>query len=876
MLKLVDIKKVYSFGDQRQTALNGVSVTLRKNEFVSILGPSGCGKTTLLNIIGGLDRYSEGDLIIKGTSTKEYRDGDWDTYRNRSIGFVFQNYNLIPHQSILSNVELAMTLSGVKRAERRQRAKEALEKVGLGAYIHKKPNQMSGGQMQRVAIARALVNNPEILLADEPTGALDSETSIQIMELLSEIAKDRLVVMVTHNPELAEQYSTRIIRLLDGRIVDDSDPYTEEETASPKKAKKKIKKKPMSFLTATSLSLNNLMTKKARTFLTSFAGSIGIIGIALILSLSHGINLYINQVQEDTLSTYPLTITREAMDYESMFSIDGELEEETHDKDKVYSNSNMQRMMNAMMTGFVTNDLKALKAYFEDPDTGMDAYTTDIKYTYDIDFSMYTKDETGKHVKIDSGEIMDLMYEQFVGIKYTDYMASMGNMAGMADSFMSMDIFSEMIDNEELLHSQYDLVYGSWPKDSNEMVLVLNKNNEIMDLMLYALGLRDREEIPAFVEAFKNGGEIPIDAKSFSYEDLVNKEFKLVLNTDLYEEAGQSGIYESIIEDEEKLENAIEAGETIKISGILRPSDNAVAASIQTPLAYTKDFTQYIIQQTGESEIVKHQIEHPDVDIFTGLAFTTADSEELTMEDVNAYIATLSPEEQQQYGIIVNSMDEKEVLAMFTKMMRTSATYDGNLKKLGMVDEDTPSSIAIYSKDFASKDAIEDIISQYNEGKDENDQITYTDFIGLMISSITMIINIISYVLIAFVSISLVVSSIMIGIITYISVLERTKEIGILRSIGASKKDISRVFNAETLIVGLAAGLIGILFTLLLCLPINLIIQSLSGISNVGAVLPWQGGLILIAISTLLTFIAGLIPAKIAAKKDPVVALRTE
>ncbi|MCI8590102.1 MAG: ABC transporter ATP-binding protein/permease [Clostridiales bacterium] len=876
MLKLIDIKKVYLFGDQRQTALNGVSVTLRKNEFVSILGPSGCGKTTLLNIIGGLDRYSEGDLIIKGISTKEYRDGDWDTYRNRSIGFVFQNYNLIPHQSILANVELAMTLSGVKRAERRERAKEALQKVGLGEYIHKKPNQMSGGQMQRVAIARALVNNPEILLADEPTGALDSETSIQIMELLSEIAKDRLVVMVTHNPELAEKYSTRIIRLLDGRIVDDSDPYTEEAATPAKKEKKKIKKKPMSFLTATSLSLNNLMTKKARTFLTSFAGSIGIIGIALILSLSHGINLYINQVQEDTLSTYPLTITREAMDYESMFSLDTDLSEETHDKDKVYSNSNMQRMMNAMMTGFVTNDLKALKAHFEDPATGMDAYTTDIKYTYDIDFGMYTKDETGKNVKIDSNEIMDLMYEQFVGIKYTDYMASMGNMASMADSFMSMDIFSEMIDNEDLLHSQYDLIYGSWPQAYNEMILVVNENNEIMDLVLYALGLRDREEIPAFVEAFKNGGEIPIDSMSFSYEDLVNKEFKLVLNTSLYEEVGQSGIYESIIEDEEKLEKAIEEGETIKITGILRPSDNAVAASIQTPLAYTKDFTEYIIKQTSESEVAKKQIDNPTVDIFTGLAFTTADSEELTMEDVNAYIATLSPEEQQQYGVIVNSMDEKEVLAMFTKMMRTTATYDGNLKKLGFVDEDTPSSIAIYSKDFASKDAIEDIISKYNEGKEENDQITYTDFIGLMISSITMIINIISYVLIAFVSISLIVSSIMIGIITYISVLERTKEIGILRSIGASKKDISRVFNAETLIVGLTAGLIGILFTVLLCLPINIIIQSLSGISNVGAVLPWQGGLILVAISMLLTFIAGLIPARLAAKKDPVVALRTE
>lgn len=877
MLKLIGIKKVYAFGDQKQTALNGVNVEFRKNEFVSVLGPSGCGKTTLLNIIGGLDRYTEGDLIIRGKSTKQYRDGDWDTYRNRSIGFVFQTYNLIPHQSILANVELAMTLSGVKRTERRARAKQALEKVGLGDYIHKKPNQMSGGQMQRVAIARALVNNPEILLADEPTGALDSETSLQIMELLKEIAKDRLVIMVTHNPELAQLYSTRIIRLLDGKIVDDSDPYTEQETAALPAEKKRVKKKPMSFLTAANLSLNNLMTKKARTFLTSFAGSIGIIGIALILSLSHGINLYINQVQEDTLSTYPLTITSEAMDYSSMFSLSDETAEQEHDLDKIYSNSNMQRMMNAMMNGFVTNDLKSLKEYFDQPETGMGEYVTDIKYTYDIDFGMYTKDENGDYVKIDSTEIMDLMYEEFVGISYTDYMASLGSMSTMMDSFTSsINVFSEMIDNEELLRSQYDLLYGTWPQDYNEMILVLNDNNELMDLTLYALGLRDRSEIPDLVDSFKNGDGIPIDSKSYTYEDLVGKEFRLVLNSDLYEEVDDSGVYKDISEDEDRLSQAISGGETIKISGIIRPSANAVAQSITSTLAYTKELTQYIIDKTEQSDIVKAQKENPDVDIFTGLAFATADDEALTMEDVRAYIASLPPEQQQQYGPVLSTMDEKDVLAMFTEMMRTSATYDGNLKKLGVADKETPASIAIYSKDFASKEEVENLIADYNRDKEEDDQITYTDMIGLMMSSITMIIDVISYVLIAFVSISLIVSSIMIGIITYISVLERTKEIGILRSIGASKKDISRVFNAETLAVGLAAGLIGILFTVLLCLPINLIIQSLSGISNVGAVLPWQGGVILVIISMLLTFIAGLIPAKLAAKKDPVVALRTE
>ncbi len=873
MLKLIDIKKVYTFADNSQTALDGVSVEFRKNEFVSVLGPSGCGKTTLLNIIGGLDRYTSGDLVIKGKHTADYRDGDWDVYRNRSIGFVFQSYNLIPHQSILSNVELAMTLSGIGRSERREHARQALERVGLGDYLHKRPNQLSGGQMQRVAIARALVNNPEILLADEPTGALDSETSEQIMQLLSEIASDRLVIMVTHNPDLAERYSTRIIRLLDGKIIGDTDPYTAPEAPVPEK--KKVKKKPMTFFTATSLSLNNLMTKKARTFLTSFAGSIGIIGIALILSLSNGITLYIDRVQEDTLSTYPLTIENETMDYSSMFLQAGDDAPEPHEKDAVYSNSNMQRMLNAMMSGLVRNDLGALKTYFEDPETGIDQYVTDVKYTYASEFELYMTD-TQTPVKVDAAEIMDEMYMAMYGIKYTDAVADMGSVSSLAGNMMSFEMASEMIDNQDLLDSQYELVDGVWPTDYNQMVLVVDRNNEIMDMALYALGLRDRTEIADNVEQLKKDGSVPIDQKVWSYADLLDTSFRLILPAERYADPDGDGIYTDMTADPEGLSALLEQGIEIKISGIVRPRESASATSIAGVLGYTKALTDKVIALTDQTDAVKAQIARPDTDIFTGIAFPTEEQEDLTMDDVNAYLATLPPEEQQQYAAMLSTMDETTILEMFTAMMRTTASYEGNLKLLGVSDPDQPVSISIYPKDFASKEEIVALIDAYNEGKEEDDQISYTDMFGIMMSSITTIIDVISYVLIAFVSISLVVSSIMIGIITYISVLERTKEIGILRSIGASKKDISRVFNAETLIVGLAAGVIGILVTILLCIPINAIIHALSNINDVNAVLPWQGGLILVLISMFLTFIAGLIPSKIAAKKDPVVALRTE
>ena len=870
MLQLKNIKKVYKFADNSQTALNGVSMAFRRSEFVSILGPSGCGKTTLLNIIGGLDRYTDGDLIIKGRHTREYRDGDWDVYRNRSVGFVFQSYNLIPHQSILANVELAMTLSGISRQQRRERAKKALERVGLGDFLHKKPNQMSGGQMQRVAIARALVNDPEILLADEPTGALDSGTSVQIMELLSEIAKDRLVIMVTHNPELAERYSTRIIRLLDGKVVGDSNPYEPAEESAPAE-KKKVRKKPMSFITATSLSLNNLMTKKARTFLTSFAGSIGIIGIALILALSNGITLYIDRVQEDTLSSYPLTIQTEAMDYSSMFAAAADNGGEEHGDDgKIHSNSNMTTMLNSMLSGMVHNDLKSLKSYLDDPANGISDLVSDVKYTYGLDYTVYTTDVAGNRVKVDTTEIIDAMYEKLYGIKYSDAINGMGSMSSLAGSVTGFDIMSEMIDNQSLLESQYDII-GSWPSEYNEVVLAVDKNNELTDMVLYALGLRDRSEINDFIDMMKNGEELPVEKLSFDYDDLIGMTFDLVPAALAYEDADGNGVYEQLEEDR-AVGNAVK----IKISGIVRPSEGALASSISGVLGYTKALTDYITDITDKSDAVKAQKENSDTDIFTGIKFPTSEQSPLTMDDVQAYISTLGAEEQAQYGALISGMDEKKVLEMFTALTRTSATYDGNLEKLGVIDKTTPKSVSIYPKDFESKEVICDKIDDFNAGRDENDKITYTDYVGLMMSSVTTIIDVISYVLIAFVSISLIVSSIMIGIITYISVLERTKEIGILRSIGASKKDVSRVFNAETLIVGFSAGIIGIGITLILTVPINFLIRTISGVSGVGAALPWQGGLALVLISCLLTFIAGLVPSRIAAKKDPVVALRTE
>ncbi len=833
MLELTNITKDYVSGDTTVKALKGVSIKFRKNEFVSILGQSGCGKTTLLNIIGGLDRYTDGDLSIDDISTKKYKDKDWDTYRNNRIGFVFQSYNLIPHQTVLSNVELALTLSGVSKSERRKRAMEVLEKVGLGDQIHKKPNQMSGGQMQRVAIARALVNNPDILLADEPTGALDSATSIQIMNILKDISKDKLIIMVTHNPELADKYSSRIIRLLDGKVVDDTNPYNGKECdddkatdkqdsknnkseETGKKAKKQ--KTSMSFATALSLSLNNLMTKKARTILTAFAGSIGIIGIALILSLSHGMRSYIHRVEQDTLSGYPLTIQKTAVDYSSFLGMGEEKKIEDKQPGRIYSNSMMSDMINKMLTSVTVNDLKSFMSYIESDESGIKDLTNDIQYSYDVDLNIYKADTSKGIFKVNPSTVFESL-----GM---DQMTQGGSMSMMGNT----DAWSEMIDNEELIKSQYDILDGRLPQEYNEVVLVVDKDDMISEYSLYALGLIDISQLQK-VFAQMQMGNVPEEnlndeQVSFTYDELLNQSFKLVVNTDVYVKDGNG--YRDMSSDEEFMKQLLANSVDIKIVGILKPNGDASNASITTNVAYTNKLTQYLINTVNDSDIVKEQLANPAVDVFTGEPFA-------------------------------------------------ENSYEANLTKLGVANLEDPASINIYPKDFKSKEKIVDIIDEYNaklkaEGKEE---IEYTDYVGLMMSSVSTIINAISYVLIAFVAISLVVSSIMIGIITYISVLERTKEIGILRSIGASKKDVSRVFNAETVIVGFVAGMIGIIITLLLNIPINIIIKNITDISGMSK-LPVSGGVALVVISIILTFIAGLIPARVASKKDPVIALRTE
>ncbi len=879
MLELKDIVKDYTTGDTTVHALQGVSIKFRDSEFVSILGPSGCGKTTTLNIIGGLDHYTSGDLIINGRSTKDYSDRDWDSYRNHSVGFVFQSYNLIPHQTVLSNVELALTLSGVSKAERRKRAAEALEKVGLGDQLNKKPGQMSGGQMQRVAIARALVNDPEILLADEPTGALDTETSVQIMELLKEIAKDRLIIMVTHNPELAEKYSTRIVRFLDGKMIGDTDPF-DGETKPADNTAEKTKKTTMSFGTALSLSMNNLMTKKGRTFLTAFAGSIGIIGIALILSISNGIQEYINKVQEDTLSSYPLSIQAQTVDMSTLIeNMTGKKDEEPdHPMDKVYSNNIMNELMNTMIDEVQVNNLTDFMDFLKSDSSELDQYVSSVQYTYNIPLNIYKRDTSDGVVQVNPSVMFASMY----GTSDAAAMLDSSSMAAMS-SMSGMDMWSEMIDNDELLHSQYDVLAGHWPENYNEVVLVVTKNNEITDYALYSLGILDQDELGDIMASAMKGETYDVEETSYTYDDLLDLSFSLMLPTDYYQK-NEDGGWDDMTDDKDYMKNAVANAEEIKVVGIIRPNGDAVATAINSAIGYTSALTEHVINAVNDSEIVKAQEENPDVDVFTGIEFSTGEEEapEITMDDVYAYASTLSEEEQAQMQQYIGLMGEDQALEMFSSMMTpktTDATYDGNISKLCVTALDTPASINIYASSFEAKDNIAQIISDYNtraenEGREE-DVINYTDYVGLMMSSITTIINAISYVLIAFVSISLIVSSIMIGIITYISVLERTKEIGILRSIGASKKDISRVFNAETLLVGFASGIIGIGVTLLLNIPINIIIKNLTDISNVSR-LPWVGAVVLIIISMLLTLIAGLMPSGVAAKKDPVEALRSE
>ena len=819
MLELKKIYKEYITGDFKQVALDKVNLNFRKNEFVSILGPSGSGKTTLLNIIGGLDNYTSGDLIINEVSTKDFKDNDWDIYRNHRVGFIFQNYNLIGHQSILSNVELALTLSGVGKSERRKKAILALKKVGLEKHINKNPNQLSGGQMQRVAIARALVNDPDILLADEPTGALDSTTSQQIMKLLKEVAKDKLVIMVTHNSELARAYSTRIIELRDGRIISDSNPYdgkvntVEDEIIR----KNKTKKTHMSFKTALGLSFNNLKTKKGRTILTAFAGSIGIIGIALILSLSNGVNKYIENVEAETLSSYPLTIVEESADLTEIMGIlaSGKDKEINHDKDKIYSNTIMNKMFNSFVTKVSKNDLKTFKKYLDNNDE-IGKYVNEIKYGYNIDLNIFNT-YNGELVKVNPSNLMSDL-----GMINSNEMSSMYSSFGMG----SNDVFVELMDNKENVLSQYDLIYGSYPEKYDEVVLIVNSNNEISDYTLYALGLKDQKMLKEMMYNVMKGEEVDDTDLELSYEDICNIEFKLMINTDLFTKEGNRYVDRS--NDLNYVNSILDKSVPLKVVGILRGNDDSVSYVSKTGgVGYTSKLTEYVINNVKNSSIVHEQENNKEVNIFTGSSFELGES------------------------------------------------YEDNLRKLGVTSVDNPSSISIYSKDFEAKENVVRIIDEYNKEALEEEKITYTDTIGLLINNVTTIVNIISYVLIAFVSISLVVSSIMIGIITYISVLERTKEIGILRSIGASKKDIARVFNAETFIIGLFAGCMGIIITLILNIPINVIINNLSGISGITK-LPLVGSIMLIIISVLLTMLGGLIPSKIASNKEPVLALRTE
>ena len=922
MLCLKGITKNYVTGDETVKALKGIDIEFRESEFVSILGQSGCGKTTMLNIIGGLDRYTDGDLIINGRSTKEFKDSDWDTYRNHSIGFVFQSYNLIPHQTVLANVELALTLSGVSKSERRERALKVLEQVGLKDQVHKKPNQLSGGQMQRVAIARALINDPDILLADEPTGALDSQTSVQIMEILKEISKDKLIIMVTHNPELAEKYSSRIINLLDGQVTNDTNPYNGGvvEPIKDKKAseKEKGKKTSMSFLTALSLSLNNLMTKKGRTILTAFAGSIGIIGIALILSLSSGVQNYIDQVQEDTLSTYPLQIEHQTFEISELLSnIQGETKgTENRVKDKVYSNGMMYNLVNTMVSQVITNNLKSFKAFLDDPSNGLGDLTTSIKYTYQTPLNIYRADFDNGLVKTNPSTILDELYGS-MGVSY--------NVSGPASSMMNLgmsnnNIWHELIDNDQMLKNQYDVIAGRMPEKYNEVVLIVDENNGIQDYSLYALGLKDPEEIKDMLRKALAG--VPVEKnkateETYTYEELMNLKFKLLVNTDYFEKQA-NGNWTDKSEDDAYVITKLKESEDISIVGILRPSPDAVTTSVRGgSIGYKSELMKHLIEKVNDSEIVKQQKNNPDTDVFTGLPFESKDVAEqlydayiaaikdetqkaqvqayvdqqkkegkkleITEEMLQAYTMTLPEDQRATVTAYLQQMKESglspnDIVERFSSQMtflKTDATYDDNLLKMGVSDLEDPYRINIYPKDFESKEKITEKIEAYNNSSAEADKITYTDYIGLLMSSVSTIINAISYILIAFVSISLVVSSIMIGIITYISVLERTKEIGILRSIGASKRDISRVFNAETLIVGFGAGVIGIAVTLLLNIPINIIIKNITDISGLSK-LPWLGAAALVGISMLLTFIAGLIPSRIAAKKDPVIALRTE
>ncbi len=881
MLELINIKKTYGKDESAVEALKGINIKFRESEFVSILGQSGCGKTTLLNIIGGLDQYTSGDLIINGVSTRDYKDADWDIYRNHSIGFIFQSYNLIPHQTVLANVELALTLSGISPNERRKRAVQALDKVGLRTQMHKRPNQLSGGQMQRVAIARALINNPDILLADEPTGALDSDTSVQVMDLLKEIAKDRLVIMVTHNPELAEQYSTRIIKLRDGNLVDDSDPFDGRREDGgfmqdySRRSNGKKKKASMSFLTALSLSFNNLMTKKGRTFLTSFAGSIGIIGIALILAVSTGVNAYIQSIEESTMSSYPIQIQQSTINASSMMATlmqNANSSGAPKDPNKIYSSDIMVTMMSSMTTSISQNDLAKFKKYIEStPD--FYKYCSDIKYSYPLEMNMYLLQEDGTYKNSSKG-MTDLVSN--MGMSGTS-MEMIKNMNAMMGSMGSITGWTELTGNAQTISKDYTLVDGRYPENQNEIVLIVNENNQISDYTLYVLGIRDAAELEEYLkhamEAYITGKEntYVIESTSYTFDEIYDFEFKVLLDSDHFvlendkiRELDFSNESDKVI-----LNDRLAGALGLKIVGIIKPADDSLSMANIGTIGYMSDLRETVITRGNKSDVVKAQMANNEVDMFTGIRF---DSVGLTIDDIPFVKDILEKYPSTEASAIIN-----QILNYINKDRVTDNTYSGNLKKLGYIDMNDPTMISIYPKDFESKEKVAALIQQYNDmQKDEDDQITYTDTVALLMSSVTTIVDAISYVLIAFVAISLVVSSIMIGIITYISVLERTKEIGILRAIGASKRDIGRVFNAETLFVGFVAGLIGIICSLGLIVIINIILYNLTGIAALKAVLEPLPAVILVGISMALTFVAGLFPSKTASNKDPVIALRTE
>ncbi len=999
MLKLVNITKNYFMGDNTVEALKGIDIEFRNHEFVSILGPSGCGKTTLLNIIGGLDRYTSGDLIISGRSTKEYKDSDWDTYRNHTIGFVFQSYNLIPHQTVLQNVELALTLSGVPKAERKARAAKALHDVGLGDQLNKKPSEMSGGQMQRVAIARALVNNPDIILADEPTGALDTETSLQVMEILKEISKDRLIIMVTHNPELAKKYSSRIINMLDGVVTNDSMPLNSSETETEKaldgekqktEAQNRQKKPTMKFGTSFALSLKNLITKKGRTVLTAFAGSIGIIGIALILAISQGMTAYIDAVQESTLSVYPITLEASTVDMTTLMEtfMNITADSTSHDKDAVYEKSALYDMIKAMNSVDESkNDLKAFKEHIEqkvaDSNEVLYGAVNGIQYSYDLDMQIYTENIDGEILHSDYKKVITDLMLKYVGVD----MSAMSNLGGASPMFsmssMGSRLWQELLPGKDgapindLLLEQYDVVYGSWPNSYDEIVLVLDENNELDDIALYALGLISNEEIDNLANASINGTKLEEkESKKWSYEEICNTEYKAILNADCYHYDESSGLYSDLRKTDAGLKYLYDNALPLKITGIIRPNKESTTAMLKGSIGYTSELTKHLIDISKDKDVIKAQLNSPDTDILTGLPFNTTTGSLSDKEKETAfreYVKSLNTNEKAKTYIAVSSIPDKEFLQqqiesvksktnraemqaqiaaglseqmsvsgdeinkylaamtdeefdeLFTKSVteqikkqyseKVSAqmsamsteqlaaaldmslasytteqcavyydevtefsenTYEQNLLDMGYIDLNSPSAINIYASSFENKDIITDEIKSYNDNVDELKQIKYTDYLGIMMSSITTIINAITYVLIAFVAISLIVSSIMIGVITLISVQERTKEIGILRAIGASKKNVSSLFNAETVIIGIASGLLGVLITYLLCLPINAILHAITGINNLNAILPVGAAVILVAISVCLTLISGIIPSRSAAKKDPVTALRSE